>query len=308
LNTDFPKYYLANGKLLLTSEYFVLDGAKALAVPTKFYQEMHVSKSENEGIFWESLDENNEVWFSCQMSKNIELSIYSDKDIAETLVKIIHLAINNDKTIDFNNLHVRTKTNFNRNFGLGTSSTLISLIAQWTNANPYFLLENSFGGSGYDIACATSKSAILYQIQNENRNIESTHFLPPFRENIYFIYLENKQNSREGIQYYKSINQKNKQNTIEQLNDITNKIISCNNIYEFNTLIEKHEQLVSSQLHMSPIKATLFSNFSGSIKSLGAWGGDFIMACSDKGADYIQQYFKEKKYNNIISFNDMVLD
>ena len=39
--------FYSNGKLLLTGEYVVLDGAKALAVPTRFGQNLIVKKGNN---------------------------------------------------------------------------------------------------------------------------------------------------------------------------------------------------------------------------------------------------------------------
>ena len=38
------KTYYSNGKLLLTGEYVVLDGAEALAVPTRFGQNLTVKQ------------------------------------------------------------------------------------------------------------------------------------------------------------------------------------------------------------------------------------------------------------------------
>ena len=43
---------------------------------------------------------------------------------------------------------------------------------------------------------------------------------------------------------------------------------------------------------------------SGTIKSLGAWGGDFVLATGDEEA---QKYFKRKGYKTIIPFQDMIL-
>jgi hypothetical protein len=47
------------GKLLITSEYFVLDGALALAVPTKLGQDFYWEEFNdgNSNIFWEALHE-----------------------------------------------------------------------------------------------------------------------------------------------------------------------------------------------------------------------------------------------------------
>lgn len=301
-------YFKANGKLLITSEYYVLDGAKALAMPSKYHQTMKIIPTETEGIEWLSYDDKNNIWFQCKMSKDIDLIMFSDESIAKILINIIKEALSITKNIDFNNVRIETRINFDRNFGLGTSSTLISLIAQWLQINPYNLLEKSFGGSGYDIACATNNQAILYRIKNGMRTVNQTTFNPNFKKNIYFVYLGKKQNSRAGIEYYKSINQKNKEATIKQLDSITEKLLVCDNIHEFNILIEEHENIISKNLQLSKVKELYFPDFNGSIKSLGAWGGDFIMATSAESESYVLHYFSSKKYNNIIPFNTMFQD
>ena len=38
-----PKYFYSPGKLLLTGEYVVLDGAKSLAIPTIFGQSLNIT-------------------------------------------------------------------------------------------------------------------------------------------------------------------------------------------------------------------------------------------------------------------------
>ena len=50
------------------------------------------------------------------------------------------------------------------------------------------------------------------------------------------------------------------------------------------------------------VKKLKFQDFKGEIKSLGAWGGDFILA---SGLDS-PSYFKSKGYKTIIKFDDMV--
>ena len=42
--------FYSNGKLLITGEYLVLDGAKAFALPTKFGQKLTIE--ETEGHCW----------------------------------------------------------------------------------------------------------------------------------------------------------------------------------------------------------------------------------------------------------------
>ena len=151
----------ANGKLLLTGEYFILDGAVGLALPTKFGQSLTVEPSTEKGIFWKSIDNENKVWFEAKFNEQLEIIETTNDEVAKTLQSILQKSqIPNLKS------QITTKLDFPNNWGLGSSSTLISLVAQWTKTDPYALLEKTFGGSGYDIACATAKSAITFQIPN----------------------------------------------------------------------------------------------------------------------------------------------
>ena len=46
--------FYSNGKLLLSGEYLILDGATGIALPTTFGQEMCVKKLDREGVlFWD---------------------------------------------------------------------------------------------------------------------------------------------------------------------------------------------------------------------------------------------------------------
>jgi hypothetical protein len=49
--------------------------------------------------------------------------------------------------------NITTHLNFPKKMGTG-NSLLINNIAQWLQIDAFTLLNNSFGGSGYDIACA----------------------------------------------------------------------------------------------------------------------------------------------------------
>ena len=70
-------------------------------------------------------------------------------------------------------------------------------------------------------------------------------------------------------------------------------------------MIDKHEEIVSSLLNMNCVKSLYFSDFQGSIKSLGAWGGDFILATGEEM--YVKDYFSSKEYLTIISYEEMIL-
>ena len=49
----------------------------------------------------------------------------------------------------------------------------------------------------------------------------------------------------------------------------------------------------------------LLREYDGEIKSLGAWGGDFILASAlDKNPT---DYFKSKGFNTVLNFNELAL-
>ena len=62
--------------------------------------------------------------------------------------------------------------------------------------------------------------------------------------------------------------------------------------------------ILSDILELETVKERLFSDFKGTIKSLGAWGGDFVMALSKENPT---NYFTSKGYKTILSYEEMIL-
>ena len=201
-------------------------------------------------------------------------------------------------------VHVETRLDFPREWGLGSSSTLISMIAQWAEVDPYELLWNSFGGSGYDIACARASSPILYQLTEGKAKVYPIYYNPPFATSLFFVYLNKKQNSREGIALYQGL-KKNKKTLITQLSQLTEEIYRTHSLDTFSKLLSEHEAVLSSYLRLPTVKDSLFKDFSGTIKSLGAWGGDFVLAIGEES--YIKEYFISKGMQTILPFAQMIL-
>lgn len=300
--------FYSNGKLLITAEYTVLDGAKALALPTKFGQDLIVESAGNKTVYWTSFDADKSIWFQSEITfEEIVLKQNSDPEngIRNTLIEILHEAYNLNP--DFINksegYRISTALTFPKFWGLGTSSTLINNIAQWLQIDAFKLLKNSFGGSGYDIACAQNDSALLYRLENVNPIVEIIDFKPTFSEKIYFVYLNKKQNSKSAIaSYYKK--KVNIGTSIKTIDALTETIIHANELQEFASAVKKHETEMSTILETQTVQQTLFPDFNGTIKSLGAWGGDFVMAISEENP---VDYFIEKGYKTIIPYNDMIL-
>jgi len=299
--------FYSNGKLLITGEYVVLDGAKAFALPTKFGQDLIVEVGKNKEIVWKSFDKDNSIWFNETLlfSEIIEKKTFESLPEKNTLIAILHEAfLLNPNYINLSEgYNVTTQLTFPKFWGLGTSSTLINNIAQWIKIDAFTLLKNSFGGSGYDIACAQNNTPILYQLVNGKPIVASVVFNPSFTNQLYFVYLNKKQSSKNAIAaYYK------KQNDIvpfiTKINTITNTILHSKEIESFISEIENHEIILSEILETKTVKETLFSDFSGTIKSLGAWGGDFVMAVSKENPS---AYFKEKGFETILTYEEMIL-
>jgi mevalonate kinase len=298
--------FYSNGKLLITAEYLVLDGAVALALPTKFGQNLEVKNGNNKEIIWKSFDADKSIWFDeiISFEKIINKQIDQNNPIKNTLIEILHegFILNPDFISKSDGYHVTTNLTFPRNWGLGTSSTVINNIAQWLQIDAFELLNNSFGGSGYDIACAQNNSAILYQLINGKPIVKPVDFNPSFKENIYFVYLNQKQNSKTAIENYRK-NKSNLTNSISKINAITNQILVSKNTNEFVLKLEEHEAILSSILETKTIKERLFQDFDGAIKSLGAWGGDFVIVVSQKNPS---DYFKSKGFDVVLDFEEMI--
>ena len=300
--------YYSNGKLLITGEYVVLDGAKAFALPTKFGQNLIIEPVEGKKIIWKSFDNDGTLWFEdVILFEEIINRKETDKSdsIKGTLLKILHEAyILNPKFIDSSEGHnVTTELTFPKFWGLGTSSTLINNIAQWVEIDAFELLNNSFGGSGYDIACAQNNTPILYHLENGKPVVEKIEFEPSFEENLYFVYLNKKQSSKAAIASYYA-KQNNLSKTISALERITNNVIKSADLRTFASELEKHEVLMSDILEMQTVKEQFFPDFKGVIKSLGAWGGDFVLAVSK---DNPTSYFEEKGFKTILPYKQMIL-
>lgn len=302
------KTFYSNGKLLITGEYLVLDGAKALALPTKFGQNLIVEEFSEEELQWKSYDLDGTIWFddTILFSEIKKEEINKNESVRNTLIKILHEAylLNPDFITVSKGYKITTELSFPRNWGLGTSSTLINNIAQWLEIDAFTLLNNSFGGSGYDIACAQNNSPIIYQLDNGKPHVKKVEFNPEYKSNIYFVYLNKKQSSKSAIATYHKNKKKNLAATIAKIDLITQKVLVASSLQSFAAAVEKHEFAMSVMLETLTVKNTLYPDFHGTIKSLGAWGGDFVMVVATENPI---DYFMSKGYATIIPYEEMIL-
>ena len=294
----------SNGKVLLTGEYVILDGALSLAAPSKFGQHLKFQENLSNIINWKSINFDGNIWFECLItSDTLKVKSTSSQKISNTLVEIINFIREYNPAFLKNcGSDISTNLTFEKNLGLGSSSTLISNLSKISGVNPYTLNNKIFKGSGYDIACAESISPILYKLDKDQKIINEVSFKPSFNENIYFVYLNKKQNSILEIEKYNKNKASN--SIINEISDITSEILVCNSIDRFNKLIEAHELIISKLISKQTVKDLLFKDFDGYIKSLGAWGGDMIMVTSQIDPS---QYFIEKGYSTIFKFKELLV-
>lgn len=292
------------GKLMLTSEYFAIDGALVLAVPTKLGQEFFFEEKEDGKslILWEAYHQNTpwlKVVIDYKTWQILETNIPSSAEfITKTLQNVQQLSNSKFKT-DLT-YYLKTNLQFPADYGLGSSSTLMNNLAEWAEIDPFYLNTISLGGSGYDIAVAKEKSAVLFQSKPEIK-YGKVDFNPSFKNELIFIHLNQKQDSREGINLYKS--KKKSPELVSEFSDLTKKILLCNELESFSELMMIHEHKIADFLKISTVREKFFSDCPSFVKSLGAWGGDFVM--SAKFGDY-KNYFWEKGFPTVLEWENII--
>ena len=292
------------GKLMLTSEYVAVDGALVLAVPTKLGQEFFFTETDDEKslIYWNAYHQD-QLWLKTVIDyKTWTILEANDHKASEFILKVLKNVqdLSDCKFKANQSYQLKTNLQFPPDFGLGSSSTLMSNLGEWAEIDPFILNEISLGGSGYDVAVAKEKSAILYTRLPE-RAYEKVVFDPSFKDDLIFIHLNQKQDTREGISHYRS--KPISTELINEYSELTKLIVNCQTLEEFSQLMTIHEQKLSDFLGTPTVKEKYFQNCPSFVKSLGAWGGDFVLA--SKFGDY-DAYFKTQGFDKIFSWKELI--
>lgn len=305
------QYYYGHGKLLLSGEYLVLDGAEALALPTTVGQSMSIRyrHSYSPTLNWKSTDHTGKVWFESDFEFWHFNPIKKTDDEKQLFIQKVLKAVrqlNPHFLRDDVDVFVETKLEFPIDWGLGSSSTLLYNIAQWAYVSPFELLKRSLGGSGYDVACAQSMGPIHYKLIDHKPQWSMVQFAPKFEENLFFVYLGKKQDSQVAVAKYREQKIEKKKIFIDQISLITKEMSTTGELATFNRLMVEHENIMSEVLGLPTLKANRFPDFWGEAKSLGAWGGDFALVTSDRSFQETREYFVNKGLETIIPFGEIV--
>lgn len=290
----------ANGKLMLFGEYLVLKGSKCLAIPLKYNQIAEITKSNTTFHNWVSLESGKE-WFSARFNGNFDIQQSSDPQKAEVIQCILQTIFHENQSLFGEKLSFKIHSNFPREWGLGSSSSLISLLSQWSQVDPYELLEKSFGGSGYDIASAIASKPILYEIKG--RKVQEMELDESITSKLLFVYTGKKQSSKKEIKRFQNFEIPNI--AIDEMNGIISQLMNSKNIEDFENCMRKSETLIGSIIQAEKIKNKIFPDYGFSIKSLGAWGGDFFMA-SFRDEKQARQYFQNKGFPIQFTYSELI--
>ena len=184
--------FRANGKLLITSEYAVLNGAKSIAIPTKLGQTLNYVQG-NKSLYWTAYKNDGSVWIQGFVGKSENL-----RQVKKLITEAMKIAHRND----FPRGEVFTKLEFPQEWGWGSSSSLTSLIAQWFSIDALELHFKTSNGSGYDLACAMAQQPIFYRRLRNNIEITPIKLNQWPTANMYFQYLGKKKESSEAVKEY----------------------------------------------------------------------------------------------------------
>jgi mevalonate kinase len=307
MNTVEQNKFESRAKLLLSGEYLVLKGALALALPLRFGQKLTVTQHPGRPILkWKSQINNNLWLYASILYENFTVAETNHPELAETLCRILSAAreLHPEFMATAHEYLVTSEMDFDPDWGIGSSSSLIANIAAWAKCDPYSLNNMIFNGSGYDIACAGSVSPIVFKLANHQASYRDAGFHPSFYRQLWFIYLNRKQNSRESVG--KTVLSHISSNTTDTISALTLAMAKADDLRVFQAIMDQHEEIVGKTIHQIPVREQFFDDFRGTIKSLGAWGGDFILAASSGSEEYVRNYFIRKGFSTIFSYDDIV--
>ncbi|MFZ4522524.1 MAG: GYDIA family GHMP kinase [Bacteroidales bacterium] len=295
----------ANGKLLLSGEYLVLEGAKALALPVRFGQQMIIHSEPGRILNWNSISPEGS-WFTARFDPDaFNVLSATNQKVATTLKRLLVAArkLNPMFLKGSAGWSVQVTANYPLAWGLGSSSTLCYLVAEWAEIEAFELFRKVSEGSGYDIACAGRKELLFYQLNKGQPVITPVKEGKALRDNTYFVYLGHKQDTQKEVKaFFKG--QNFSEIDLMEVSKLSMEICQADSPDELIRLVDKHEFILSTILKKEPI-AYRYHTFPGTVKSLGAWGGDFAMFVSGSSPGMVIDHLHGLGFQQVFTYNDL---
>ena len=233
----------------------------------------------------------------------------SDQAIASGLARLLLAArsLNENFLTEIQGLTISTSLEFPKECGLGSSSTLIANVANWAGSDPYELHWKISQGSAYDIACAEASGPLLYRLEGKQPRVSQVNFNPAFSDSLFFAYLGHKQDSASGIETFRRKVKLSDKGLLAEISRLTGAVLASRDLSEFSSLLKAHEEILGKVLGLLPLGKTLFRDFPGTVKSLGAWGGDFVLLASQIGREAVKSELDKLGIDVFFGFDEMVL-
>jgi mevalonate kinase len=320
LTNDSGSFY-SRGKLLVTGEYAILQGAGGLALPVSRGQDLKwVDPGGSHSLEWTTSVNGRKIFNAVFKGSNYFPVTSGDRKMAVFLRKILVRAAKMAVTGPIFG-RINSELDFDIKWGLGSSSSLISNIAYLFDLNPFTLHSEVSTGSAYDIACSRSDTPILYRLSHHSESsygrpvsghtdfympvYREVEFHPPFREKLYFAWTGKKQDSARSVKKFLS-RLRYDSVALDEISRITSEIIKSSSIQEFNRLLTDHDRIISGLIDQTPVNDSVFDDIPGYVKSLGAWGGDFIMITWEGEFAELLQRLKPKGIDIVFPYDRLI--
>lgn len=278
-----------------------------LAVPLRWGQTLKVSENQGAEVHWISKDAKGQKWFECKLNL-IDFSIdkTTDEQKAQFIRTLIKSAaqLNSDFLSKWKKYRITSELEFDPEWGLGSSSTLIANLAEWAELSPFELYFDTQEGSGYDVAAAVSDSPFLYQKSETELTFETFDWDQKLMENIFVFYLGNKQSTAAEVNEWKKNKRWNK-GDINHMNTLSESLAECEDVDQAMELFREHLKMMEKILDQRAFEGR-YADFEGVMKPMGAWGGDFGLALSPD-PEYTMKYLNKQGLAHVFRLSEIVL-
>lgn len=297
---------------MLAGEYLVSRGMEGLAFPVKAGQWLKVWETYNQGngkLIWQAAGKDGQIWFKAEIDTDImHISATTQDDTAKTLIQLLQTIKNRiPDFFEHKTFRIETELEFDKHSGLGTSSTLVVLLSQWSGVNPFELQKEVFGGSAYDIAVCQTGKPIVYWLSDGKPCWAPFSLNTEWTGNWNLVFPGTKVNSREAL-----VDTDEKAALVMtnpmfrwQLEQILKGLKSPGNKMMLEAGLEMWQGMLSTFLGL---KRT-YDNLGivpvpgGLCKYLGAWGGD-VMVVNNVVLELYAQKFNGME---VVSWNKFVI-
>ena len=271
---------------MLAGEYLALYGLETFAFPVKFGQKLTVWQSESDGneLKWSSINYLRETWFTTEIDTDSVLEKTTDNaTVSGRICELIQAAKDlNPNFMLKGRYRVEMELEFDQAFGLGSSSTLVSLVAQWAKVDALVLQEKVFGGSGYDAAVSSVQKPLIYWRNDKNKpNWALWQMDLEVSQNWFLCFPGVKVNSRRSLKEVKERLELISTDSfmMAQLDNILQQIKSADTADAMELSLEIWQAFIAQSLGLKTAYQDLkIEQMKGGLcKYLGAWGGDVFL-------------------------------